>query len=112
MLHDMLRPKLCKSLIDLYGNAVPESTDPLEPGMIFYSASCFSHVFISIVNRYTEDGHCKGPVAKRELRPIRLQWDLPNDCIDVIESSLRVAQAIASDVDLHIQVNTCCLLHQ
>lgn len=30
MLHDMLRPKLCKTLIDLYGNAVPESTDPLD----------------------------------------------------------------------------------
>ena len=57
-----------------------------------------------ITDRYTEDGHCKGPVSERELRPIRLQWDIPSDCLDVMESSLRVAQAIAADVDLHIQV--------
>ena len=57
-----------------------------------------------VIHRYTEDGHCKGPVSERELRPIRLQWDIPSDCLDVMESSLRVAQAIAADVDLHIQV--------
>ncbi|XP_067951090.1 carnitine O-palmitoyltransferase 1, liver isoform-like isoform X2 [Watersipora subatra] len=54
---------------------------------------------------YTEDGHCQGAVSARELRPIRLQWDIPSECLDVAESSLRVAQAIAADVDLHIQVH-------
>lgn len=43
-------------------------------------------------------------MSTRELRPIRLQWDIPAECVDIAESSLRVAQALANDVDLHIQV--------
>ncbi|KAF6034470.1 CPT1A [Bugula neritina] len=54
---------------------------------------------------YTEDGHCKGELSSRNIRPIRLQWDIPSECVDVIESSLRTAQAIANDVDLFIQVH-------
>jgi len=66
---------------------------------------CSSHDKVSIsLNRYTEDGHCKGELSSRNIRPIRLQWDIPSECVDVIESSLRTAQAIANDVDLFIQV--------
>lgn len=38
------------------------------------------------------------------MNPIRLQWNIPDECIKVIDNSLRVAQAIAQDVDLHIEV--------
>ena len=67
---------------------------------VIYFTNC-----LVCLRRYDENGHCQGAVSKRELRPIRLQWDIPSECIDVAESSLRVAQAIASDVDLHIQVS-------
>lgn len=67
------------------------------------SVDCSPAVLLSNC-RYDAEGHCNGSTSSRELRPIRLQWDIPTDCIDMIDSSVRVAQAIASDVDLHIQV--------
>lgn len=36
--------------------------------------------------------------------PIRLSWNLPAPCLEVIQTSLRQAQAIADDVDLHLEV--------
>uniref|UniRef100_A0A671RCQ3 Carnitine O-palmitoyltransferase 1, liver isoform-like n=1 Tax=Sinocyclocheilus anshuiensis TaxID=1608454 RepID=A0A671RCQ3_9TELE len=51
---------------------------------------------------YTEDGHCKGNPHPNLLGPQRLQWDIPEECQAVISSSLKVAKALADDVDMHI----------
>ncbi|MEE6499353.1 hypothetical protein FKM82_003421 [Ascaphus truei] len=50
---------------------------------------------------YTEDGHCKGDIHANILPPGRLQWDIPEECQNVIENSLTVAKALADDVDFH-----------
>uniref|UniRef100_A0A673MTV4 carnitine O-palmitoyltransferase n=1 Tax=Sinocyclocheilus rhinocerous TaxID=307959 RepID=A0A673MTV4_9TELE len=49
---------------------------------------------------YTEDGHCKGNPHPNLPGPQRLQWDIPEEA--VINSSLKVAKALADDVDMHI----------
>uniref|UniRef100_A0A9R1SAX0 carnitine O-palmitoyltransferase n=2 Tax=Cyprinus carpio TaxID=7962 RepID=A0A9R1SAX0_CYPCA len=51
---------------------------------------------------YTEDGHCKGNPHPNLPGPQRLQWDIPEECQAVINSSLKVAKALADDVDMHI----------
>ncbi|XP_027563091.1 carnitine O-palmitoyltransferase 1, muscle isoform-like, partial [Neopelma chrysocephalum] len=51
---------------------------------------------------YTEGGHCKGDPNRQLAPPQRLQWDIPPEGIVAIEGSLRVAQALADDVDF------CC----
>ncbi|XP_041853520.1 carnitine O-palmitoyltransferase 1, liver isoform isoform X1 [Melanotaenia boesemani] len=51
---------------------------------------------------YTEEGHCHGAPHPNLPGPQRLQWDIPAECQDAIESSLTVAQALADDVDCHI----------
>ncbi|XP_073514133.1 carnitine O-palmitoyltransferase 1, liver isoform isoform X1 [Phyllobates terribilis] len=50
---------------------------------------------------YEEDGHCKGDVNPSIPPPSRLQWEIPEECQNVIESSLTVANALADDVDFH-----------
>lgn len=45
-----------------------------------------------------------GSLHDKLLSPIRLQWSIPDACQQVIESSLRTAQAIADDVDMHLEV--------
>ncbi|PIO37845.1 hypothetical protein AB205_0016140 [Aquarana catesbeiana] len=50
---------------------------------------------------YEEDGHCKGEPNPSIPPPSRLQWDIPEACQNVIESSLSVANALADDVDFH-----------
>ncbi|KAF6018438.1 CPT1A [Bugula neritina] len=57
----------------------------------------------SCFRRYTEDGNCKGEVADDLFPPIRMQWNIPEECEQIIEASLRTAQAIANDVDLHLE---------
>ncbi|XP_062402574.1 carnitine O-palmitoyltransferase 1, liver isoform isoform X1 [Sardina pilchardus] len=51
---------------------------------------------------YAEDGHCKGKLHPNLPGPQRLQWDIPEECQNVINSSLNVAKALADDVDCHI----------
>lgn len=51
---------------------------------------------------YTEDSHCKGAPHQNLPGPQRLQWDIPSECQEVIESSLTVAKNLADDVDCHI----------
>ncbi|CAL9697307.1 unnamed protein product [Knipowitschia caucasica] len=51
---------------------------------------------------YTEEGHCKGEPHNNMPGPQRLQWDIPTECQEVIESSLTVAKNLANDVDCHI----------
>ncbi|XP_005746033.1 carnitine O-palmitoyltransferase 1, muscle isoform isoform X2 [Pundamilia nyererei] len=50
---------------------------------------------------YTEEGHCKGDVNKNLPHPTRLQWQIPNECQNVIETSYLSAKQIADDVDFH-----------
>uniref|UniRef100_A0A673ABS8 Carnitine O-palmitoyltransferase 1, muscle isoform n=1 Tax=Sphaeramia orbicularis TaxID=375764 RepID=A0A673ABS8_9TELE len=50
---------------------------------------------------YTEEGHCKGDVNKGLPFPNRLQWQLPEECQEVIEASYLSAKQIADDVDFH-----------
>ncbi|XP_043083658.1 carnitine O-palmitoyltransferase 1, liver isoform isoform X1 [Puntigrus tetrazona] len=51
---------------------------------------------------YAEDGHCQGNPHPNLPGPQRLQWDIPEECQEVIGSSLKVAKALADDVDMHI----------
>ncbi|KAJ8250127.1 hypothetical protein COCON_G00233430 [Conger conger] len=50
---------------------------------------------------YTEDGHSNGEISKDLPAPIKLQWDIPSECQDIIESSYALAKEIADDVDFH-----------
>ncbi|XP_038561262.1 carnitine O-palmitoyltransferase 1, liver isoform isoform X1 [Micropterus salmoides] len=51
---------------------------------------------------YTEDGHCCGEPHPNLPGPQRLQWDIPAECQEIVQSSLKVARALADDVDSHI----------
>ncbi|XP_078113668.1 carnitine O-palmitoyltransferase 1, liver isoform isoform X2 [Sander vitreus] len=51
---------------------------------------------------YTEEGHCCGEPHPNLPGPLKLSWDIPAECQEVIESSLTVARALADDVDSHI----------
>ncbi|XP_042718054.2 carnitine O-palmitoyltransferase 1, liver isoform isoform X5 [Chrysemys picta bellii] len=48
---------------------------------------------------YTEDGHCKGDINQNIPFPTRLQWEIPEECQEVIERSLCTAKSLADDVD-------------
>uniref|UniRef100_A0A8C8YGZ2 carnitine O-palmitoyltransferase n=1 Tax=Prolemur simus TaxID=1328070 RepID=A0A8C8YGZ2_PROSS len=50
---------------------------------------------------YAEDGHCKGDTNPSIPYPTRLQWDIPEECQDIIETSLNTANLLANDVDFH-----------
>ncbi|XP_061825134.1 carnitine O-palmitoyltransferase 1, muscle isoform isoform X1 [Nerophis lumbriciformis] len=50
---------------------------------------------------YTEEGHCKGDVNKGLPHPTRLQWNIPQECQNVIETSYLSAKKVADDVDFH-----------
>ncbi|CAM5084369.1 unnamed protein product [Natator depressus] len=51
---------------------------------------------------YSEGGHCCGEPSPALAPPQRLQWDIPEECRKVIDSSYRVAKALADDVDFHV----------
>lgn len=51
---------------------------------------------------YTEDGNCHGKPHPNLPGPQRLQWEIPAECQEVIESSLTLARTLADDVDCHI----------
>ncbi|XP_068787226.1 carnitine O-palmitoyltransferase 1, muscle isoform isoform X2 [Struthio camelus] len=51
---------------------------------------------------YDDGGHCRGEPNTQLAPPQRLQWDIPQECQDIIERSYRVAKALADDVDF------CC----
>ncbi|XP_027450099.1 carnitine O-palmitoyltransferase 1, muscle isoform isoform X1 [Zalophus californianus] len=50
---------------------------------------------------YTDTGHCLGKPNPMLAAPQRLQWDIPEQCRAVIESSYQVAMALADDVELY-----------
>ncbi|KAL8560156.1 hypothetical protein ACOMHN_021651 [Nucella lapillus] len=55
---------------------------------------------------YREDGRCNGSLTHPPLNPIRLEWDFPQPCLDMIGSSLAVATQLCDDVDLHIMMHS------
>ncbi|KAM3851773.1 carnitine O-palmitoyltransferase 1, liver isoform 2-T4 [Vipera latastei] len=51
---------------------------------------------------YAEDGHCKGEATLGIPMPTKLQWEIPEECQEVIEKSLNmIARPLADDVDFH-----------
>uniref|UniRef100_A0A8C8VIR6 carnitine O-palmitoyltransferase n=1 Tax=Pelusios castaneus TaxID=367368 RepID=A0A8C8VIR6_9SAUR len=50
---------------------------------------------------YRVDGHCKGEMDPGIPPPQKLQWEIPEECQQVIQGSLRVARGLADDVDFH-----------
>lgn len=54
---------------------------------------------------YTEDGRCCGEAEFSLNPPERLQWDLPEKCIEVIEIAKENNLALISDLDLHILIH-------
>ncbi|XP_020629313.1 carnitine O-palmitoyltransferase 1, liver isoform-like isoform X2 [Orbicella faveolata] len=56
---------------------------------------------------YKEDGHCKGEPEFDQLpSPTRLQWDIPEKCVSIIESCQKKAELLINDLDLHVLVHT------
>ncbi|GLG94337.1 Protein withered, carnitine O-palmitoyltransferase [Gryllus bimaculatus] len=55
---------------------------------------------------YDETGHTLGTPGFTPPAPIRLQWDLPAECLTTIENSCQLAQNLLNDVDLRILVHT------
>ncbi|XP_069018130.1 carnitine O-palmitoyltransferase 1, liver isoform isoform X2 [Embiotoca jacksoni] len=51
---------------------------------------------------YTEEGHCVGEPHPNMPGPQRLQWEITDECQEIIDSSLTVARTLADDVDSHI----------
>lgn len=55
---------------------------------------------------YKEDGHCKGEPEFDEVpSPTRLQWDIPEKCVSIIESCQKKAELLINDLDLHVLVH-------
>ncbi|NXD09808.1 CPT1A palmitoyltransferase, partial [Nothocercus nigrocapillus] len=50
---------------------------------------------------YSEDGHCRGDTNENIPIPTKLQWEIPEECQEVIERSLSTATALADDVDFN-----------
>lgn len=48
---------------------------------------------------YSVDGHCRGDPNPNIPLPTKLQWEIPEECQEVIEKSLSTAVALADDVD-------------
>ncbi|XP_076444856.1 carnitine O-palmitoyltransferase 1, liver isoform-like isoform X2 [Babylonia areolata] len=73
-------------------------------------APIFSHFWEVITEEdremgYREDGRCNGSLTHLPLNPIRLEWDFPKPCLDLIESSRVMAGQLCEDVDLHIMMH-------
>eukprot|EP00918_Siedleckia_nematoides_P012688 GHVU01027769.1.p1 GENE.GHVU01027769.1~~GHVU01027769.1.p1 ORF type:complete len:764 (+),score=90.89 GHVU01027769.1:170-2461(+) len=61
-----------------------------------------SAIAVDVALGYRDDGHTVGEADVQPPNPIRLQWDVPQECCDIIENSLQIARDIISDVDLHL----------
>ncbi|XP_014673626.1 PREDICTED: carnitine O-palmitoyltransferase 1, liver isoform-like [Priapulus caudatus] len=53
---------------------------------------------------YKEDGHCKGEVSNDLPQLTRLKWDVPDECITIIEQQKQLAASICADVDLRLRI--------
>ncbi|XP_064627097.1 carnitine O-palmitoyltransferase 1, liver isoform-like isoform X2 [Lineus longissimus] len=54
---------------------------------------------------YDDSGHTLGKVVTKPPHPIRLQWEMNEECVEVIETSLAQATKLLNDVDLHLLVH-------
>ncbi|XP_012788679.1 carnitine O-palmitoyltransferase 1, muscle isoform isoform X2 [Sorex araneus] len=50
---------------------------------------------------YSDTGHCLGKPNTMLAPPQRLQWDIPDECQEIIEQSYKVARELADDVELY-----------
>ncbi|XP_070190742.1 carnitine O-palmitoyltransferase 1, liver isoform-like isoform X2 [Littorina saxatilis] len=55
---------------------------------------------------YRDDGRCQGTMVYQPPNPIRLEWDFPKPCLDLIETCRIQAQLLCEDVDLHIMMHS------
>lgn len=55
---------------------------------------------------YKEDGHCKGEPEFVLPPPPKLQWDIPEKCVSIIETCQKNAEKLISDLDLHVLAHT------
>ncbi|KAK2713952.1 hypothetical protein QYM36_009742 [Artemia franciscana] len=62
-------------------------------------------MFFMFERRYKSDGHCIGIPEFDPPSASKLRWELPDECIQVIEKSNKVAQALLNDVDLRLYVH-------
>ncbi|ELU00493.1 hypothetical protein CAPTEDRAFT_167071 [Capitella teleta] len=51
---------------------------------------------------YLDDGHTKGVCEYQPPYPMKLQWEMSEDCLKVIQGSRSVAEKLICDVDLHL----------
>ncbi|XP_071534183.1 carnitine O-palmitoyltransferase 1, liver isoform isoform X1 [Panulirus ornatus] len=75
-------------------------------------AAIMSHLWEFVITEdlitigYDENGNCTGKVNCDPRPPTRLKWELNQECLQVIDSSLRVAEALLNDVDLRLYMHT------
>ncbi|GAB1604912.1 carnitine O-palmitoyltransferase 1, liver isoform-like [Argonauta hians] len=55
--------------------------------------------------RYTEDGHTRGSLIEPLPHPIKLDWDISEECQEVIATSLKTATDLLNNVDLFILIH-------
>ncbi|XP_013780148.1 carnitine O-palmitoyltransferase 1, liver isoform-like [Limulus polyphemus] len=64
---------------------------------------CLSEDFINL--GYTKEGNALGELTVELPTPVRLKWDISQDCIDIIESCAISARTLLEDVDLHLYMH-------
>ncbi|XP_069936378.1 carnitine O-palmitoyltransferase 1, liver isoform isoform X1 [Cherax quadricarinatus] len=75
-------------------------------------AAVMSHLWEFIITEdlitigYDENGNCNGVASCDPPVPTRLKWELNQECLQVIDSSFRVAEALLNDVDLRLYMHT------
>ncbi|KAK8405000.1 hypothetical protein O3P69_001522 [Scylla paramamosain] len=55
---------------------------------------------------YDDDGNCVGKVTCNPPVPSRMKWELNQECLQAIDTSFRVADALLNDVDLRLYMHT------
>ncbi|XP_041452997.1 carnitine O-palmitoyltransferase 1, liver isoform-like isoform X1 [Lytechinus variegatus] len=74
-------------------------------------APIYSHTFEDAVAEdilfmgYTPEGHTKGESSRVLKPPQRLQWEVPKELEDIIDTSYQVAKKLVDDVQIHVRVH-------
>ena len=53
-------------------------------------------------NAYDGEGNCYGNIADIPPKSRKLRWEIPNECQNLIQTSVKEAQILISDLQLHI----------
>lgn len=69
-------------------------------------AHMWEYCVASISLGYDESGHTKGDPEMTPPNPIRLEWDLPESCQQVIQNSLQVTRQLVNDVDMRLYMHS------